>query len=370
MYDTTGLSRDEIVELCALIHSAGTGPEDKKWPPSVTRLIRKVLAPYVPTAEDLDERCQYLVDGTLLPCWSWAAHPELYSGKHKTTGMNVQVACTLAEKLAWISDPIEGSRHDSHCLNESGVLLTLDPADWIGDKGYVGNGMITPIKKPEGRGLLDWEKEFNKQVNKIRAMIERVIANFKTWRIMHTDYRRPIDTFATTISAVIALHFCDVYSAETLRSLIEQVYSGALVIYRDLVSSWFPAFVSMLGLACMMPVAIHGQLAPREGMWDPTFVFHMDPLPPDAPQSAEISLVTTREELLDKWWDTVFEQSSRTRQLITALHPGAEGWAHPRSASTLSVYGDMPATAHAYRWLWEDLKEIRVVKQQPPVGEN
>ncbi len=38
-------------------------------------------------------------------------------------------------------------------------------------------------------------------------MIERVIANFKTWRIMHTDYRRPIDTFATTISAVIALHF-------------------------------------------------------------------------------------------------------------------------------------------------------------------
>jgi len=24
---------------------------------------------------------------------------------------------------------------------------------------------------------------------------------------MHTDYRRPIDTFATTISAVIGLHF-------------------------------------------------------------------------------------------------------------------------------------------------------------------
>jgi len=34
-----------------------------------------------------------------------------------------------------------------------------------------------------------------------------VIANFKTWRIMHTDYRRPLATFTTTISAVIALHF-------------------------------------------------------------------------------------------------------------------------------------------------------------------
>jgi hypothetical protein len=230
-----------------MIHSAGTGPEDIRWPPSLgsfnsvvitltymrrnrvqqelaetygtsqstvsraisamTLLIKKVLAPYVPTADELDGRRQYLVDGTLLPCWSWAAHPALYSGKHKTTGLNVQVACTLAGKLAWISDPIDGSRHDSHCLNESGVLVTLDPADWIADKGYVGNGVITPVRKPGFRELLGWEKEFNKQVNKIRAVIERVIADFKTWRIMHTDYRRPIETFAATISAVIGLHF-------------------------------------------------------------------------------------------------------------------------------------------------------------------
>jgi hypothetical protein len=38
-------------------------------------------------------------------------------------------------------------------------------------------------------------------------MIEQVIANFKTWRITHTDYRRPLGTFSTTISAVIGLHF-------------------------------------------------------------------------------------------------------------------------------------------------------------------
>jgi hypothetical protein len=38
-------------------------------------------------------------------------------------------------------------------------------------------------------------------------MIEQIVANFKTWRIMHTDYRRQLDTFDTTISAVIGLHF-------------------------------------------------------------------------------------------------------------------------------------------------------------------
>lgn len=67
--------------------------------------------------------------------------------------------------------------------------------------------MITPFKKSSSGKLLDWQKEFNTQVNKIRYIIEQVIANFKTWRIMHTDYRRPLSTFSATISAVIALHF-------------------------------------------------------------------------------------------------------------------------------------------------------------------
>ncbi len=246
MYHTTGLSRDSITILCAMIH-VEIPVEDKTWPPilglfksmvatltylrrnrvqaeiaetfdvsqptisravtTLTPLVEKVLRPWVPTADELGEGTRYIVDGTLLPCWSWASQPDLYSGKHKTTGMNAQVACTLDGTLAWISDPISGSRHDSHCLDESGVLLTPDSGNWVGDKGYVGKNMITPIKKPKHRKLLDWEKEFNKQINKIRYVIERTIANFKTWRIMHTDYRRPISTFATTISAVVALHF-------------------------------------------------------------------------------------------------------------------------------------------------------------------
>jgi len=247
MYHTTGFSRDELIDFCVLINSAERDPGSVKWPPIlglfksvavaltymrhnrtqaeigesfgvsqstisraikvITPLIAENLAEYVPTADELDADTQYIVDGTLLPCWSWATHPELYSGKHKTTGMNVQLACTIYGRLAWISDPVNGARHDNYCLGESGVLLTLDPKNWVADKGYVGNGMITPFKKPAGGKLLDWQKEFNTGVNKIRWMIEQVISHFKNWRIMHTDYRRPINTFATTISAVIGLHF-------------------------------------------------------------------------------------------------------------------------------------------------------------------
>ena len=102
---------------------------------------------------------------------------------------------------------MDGSRHDTYCLRESGALALEAAVNWTGDKGYVGTGMLTPIKKPVHRDLLDWEKEFNTQINKIRYVIEQIVANFKTWRIMHTDYRRPLATFATTIAAVVGLHF-------------------------------------------------------------------------------------------------------------------------------------------------------------------
>jgi hypothetical protein len=173
----------------------------------MTGRIERVLRRYVPTADELDDRKRYVVDGRLLPCWSWASHRQLYSGKHKTTGLNVQILGTLDGELVWISDPVDGYRHDTYCLRESGALTLNAAGNWTGDKGYVGTGMLTPNKKLAHRDLPDWEKNFNTQINQIRYVIEQIIANFKTWRIMHTDYRRPHATFTTTIATVVGLHF-------------------------------------------------------------------------------------------------------------------------------------------------------------------
>src|ERR1017187_9504316 len=105
MYFATGFSRESIVDLCAMIQAETRG-DRQPWPPilglfksvtvaltymrrnrvqaelaetygvsqptisraitGVTPLLGKVLREYVPTAEDLDERSQYIVDGTLL----------------------------------------------------------------------------------------------------------------------------------------------------------------------------------------------------------------------------------------------------------------------------------------------------------------
>ena len=44
-----------------------------------------------PEPTDLDPRLYGVVDGTPVPCYFWANSPELYNGKHKTTGHNLQV---------------------------------------------------------------------------------------------------------------------------------------------------------------------------------------------------------------------------------------------------------------------------------------
>jgi hypothetical protein len=108
---------------------------------AITPALARVTRPFTPTAEELPSDEQLIVAGTLVSCWSWDDHPELYSGKHHTTGLNIHVVRDLVGRPRWISDPVEGCRHDSATLRLSSI-------------------MITPIKKPPHRELRDWEKEF------------------------------------------------------------------------------------------------------------------------------------------------------------------------------------------------------------------
>ena len=113
MYHTTGLTKARITELCARIEDRGIKPGMRPWPPilglrnaltvtltylrrnrvqeeiaedygvsqptisraisAITPILVQVLLECVPAADELDDGRQFIVDGTLLPCWSWAA---------------------------------------------------------------------------------------------------------------------------------------------------------------------------------------------------------------------------------------------------------------------------------------------------------
>jgi hypothetical protein len=87
VYHSTGFDREEIIDLCIRVNSVERETGTPGWPPCLG-LFKSVVA--------------------------------------------AQVACTIHGKLAWISDPVNGSRHDSYCQEESGVLLTMNSMNWIG----------------------------------------------------------------------------------------------------------------------------------------------------------------------------------------------------------------------------------------------
>jgi len=169
--------------------------------------IEAALGEHVPTLEDLPEQLVLVFDGTLTPCWSYRAHPELYSGKHHTTGHNHQVAADTHGNVLWISDPLAGSVHDKAAWDHHHIDDYVNTDQVVADKGYQGTGAVTPRKKPIGGQLVKSDHQRNTSIHKIRWAIELANAHIKTWRILHTDYRRPFRTYAQAFRTIRALIF-------------------------------------------------------------------------------------------------------------------------------------------------------------------
>jgi len=174
-------------------------------------VVRSVLEEFVPSAEDAIEFVKgrvCLVDGTITPCWSYEDHDELWSRKHGTTGFNAQLICLLDGIPIYISDPLPGKTHDAAAFNQAPVAeIVRNSGGGIGDKGYQGCGIVTPRKTPPGGALSKGDKKNNAAISGLRAPVERAFAHFKSWRIFHTDYRRPYDTYHDTFDAARGLFF-------------------------------------------------------------------------------------------------------------------------------------------------------------------
>jgi DDE superfamily endonuclease/Helix-turn-helix of DDE superfamily endonuclease len=186
--------------------------------PTVSRIVARlvpvvkaVLEDFVPDAKDAIEMVRgrvCLVDGTITPCWSYEDHGELWSRKKSTTGFNAQLVCLLSGIPVYISDPLPGSTHDATAYADTPVAeIVRHSGGGIGDKGYQGTSLITPRKKPKGGELSKKDKECNKEVSALRAPVEQVISHFKSWRIFHTDYRRPYSSYRDAYDAGRGLFF-------------------------------------------------------------------------------------------------------------------------------------------------------------------
>ena len=216
------LMRRNATQASAAAHFHCSQPTvSRRWD-LLRPVIGKVLALYVPDpVRVLGREGTALVDGTVCPVWDWDAIPDLYSGKAKYTGMNVQIACNLKGDVAAIGPvPVHGARHDAYAFEASGLKEILEKSITAGntgaDLGYIGvDGIgVVPFKRLSGAELLDWQREFNTIFSKIRAAVEHAVAKVKTWRMLSREgrYRCPIDKFESMLAAVTGLFFLTEYS--------------------------------------------------------------------------------------------------------------------------------------------------------------
>jgi hypothetical protein len=174
-------------------------------------VVSAVLEEFVPSADSAAEDVRgriCLVDGTIAPCWSYKGRKELWNHKHATTGFNVQLVSLPDGTAVYVSEPLPGKTHDYKAFHETPVAgIVRHSGGGIGDKGYYGTGMVTPRKKPYRGEPSKADKECNAEISALRAPVERAIAHLKSWRILHTDYRRPYCTYRDAYNAARALFF-------------------------------------------------------------------------------------------------------------------------------------------------------------------
>jgi hypothetical protein len=133
--------------------------------------------------------------------------PDAEEAKQMTRGRMALVIGDEFGNIIFVSDPAPGCDHDMKKLDgEVKEILELAGAV-IADKGFQGSGYVTPTKKPRDRELYLREHEYNNQISSIRSPIERAVAHLKTWKILFTDYRRPLHTFLDSFRAAIGLYF-------------------------------------------------------------------------------------------------------------------------------------------------------------------
>jgi hypothetical protein len=197
----------------------------------VCKIIRR-LSPYIGKIKinttEVNNKERYLItDGSLIPC-SDKRYAEL--SRNKKNSGNAQFLMDRDTKIIIRVSIDKGNIHDNVSFEKDTkeylIENNIEENRVIGDKGYVGNSIITPTKKPSNtrgvkctvykehiktckecipgkiRELSKGQKLRNKLLSKERVYIEYAIAHMKSYKILRhsrvikTDLKDVLNTIA------------------------------------------------------------------------------------------------------------------------------------------------------------------------------
>jgi hypothetical protein len=133
-----------------------------------------------------------------------------YSGKKKRHTLKTQVVVGPDGEIMDVSPTVPGAQHDKKLYDDSGVGDRLDDDEaMMGDSGYQGiqhdHRAVLPDKKPKGGKLTAQQKGRNRQLSKVRVVVENTICQLKTFRVLAHVYRHDREEHNDLFRIVAAL---------------------------------------------------------------------------------------------------------------------------------------------------------------------
>lgn len=121
-----------------------------------------------------------------------------YSGKKKRHTRKNLVMSDRKKRILLLGDTHEGKRHDKKACDQEAIVDPLPPDDvtaWL-DCGFQGIGrdhprvkIKIPKKKPKGGKLTEEEKEYNREISRVRIIVENALAGVKRYRVVYDVFR-------------------------------------------------------------------------------------------------------------------------------------------------------------------------------------
>lgn len=133
-----------------------------------------------------------------------------FSGKKKEHTLKTQIIIEQKTKRILCLAHGKGKIHDFKLLKSSGVKFNQN-RKLLADKGYQGIKKIhglseTPQKKPRGGKLSKNQKKSNRELNRIRVVIEHVNRRLKIFKILSYRYRNRHKRFGLRINLIAGIY--------------------------------------------------------------------------------------------------------------------------------------------------------------------
>jgi len=144
-----------------------------------------------------------------------------YSGKKKRHTLKNQVVVVRKRKragrrkagqkekrrlrVAAVSPTAHGKVHDKKIYDRTRTIVPPGVAK-VGDTGYQGTTLHTPVKKRRGQELTPRQRRGNRRLSRRRIAAEHGIGKLKIWRIAGERYRNPVRRHTLILKNVAGLH--------------------------------------------------------------------------------------------------------------------------------------------------------------------